>query len=127
MTKVWDVLPKSVSKLVVDISHPIIVSPDSHRAMHIPPDDMKPLISLTKLRELRIFGMRDSCQCIIWETVFRNEAEDKGMHVLDLRMAGAPLVRNDHWVKAKDVEGLKVINHDDVVSCSKDRINLPTA
>jgi hypothetical protein len=75
-------------------------------------EDMMPLVEFTKLRELRIFGMRDTCQSVIWEAVFRNEADDKGMHVLDLQMAEKPLVRQAHWVGASEVQGLKVSNPD---------------
>lgn len=116
MDTVWDALPKSLTKLIIDISRPIGVDQhDSKRNKYISQEGMKSLVEFTKLRELRIFGMRDTFQSVIWEAVFRNEADDKGMHVLDLQMAEKPLVRQKHWVGAKDVQGLRVSNEDEHV------------
>ena len=62
----------------------------------------------TKLKELRIFNMRDSLQPIIWETLFRIGNEGGTMRVLDLRMNHAPLIRVEGWIKADWVRGLDV-------------------
>jgi len=106
---VWDMLPMSLAKLIVDVSRPVDVDYNNGtQTKYITPEGMQPLIQFTKLRELRIFGMRGSFQSIIWETVFKNTADDKGMHVLDLQMAEKPLVRANHWVAAENVRGLKV-------------------
>ena len=43
--------------------------------------------------------------------MFRN-ISDGGIRVLDLQMAAAPLVRNEHWRKARDVFELTVSNDD---------------
>ncbi|KAF2691997.1 hypothetical protein K458DRAFT_438286 [Lentithecium fluviatile CBS 122367] len=113
MEMVWEVLPKTLTKLIIDVGRPVRV--DQHNPYHkkyISQESMKPLVEFNKLRELRIFGMRDTFQSIIWEAVFRNEADDKGMHVLDLQMAEKPLVREKHWVAANDLQGLKVSNKD---------------
>jgi hypothetical protein len=113
MDIVWAALPKTLKKLIIDVSHPIDIDHNNplHK-MYMSQDSMRLLIEFTKLRELRVFGMRDTFQSIIWETVFRNEADDKGMHVLDLQMAEKPLVRQKHWLAANDVKGLKVPNTD---------------
>jgi hypothetical protein len=113
MDIVWKALPRTLTKLIIDVSQPVEV--DRKNPLHkryMGQEAMKPLIEFTKLRELRIFGMRETFQATIWETVFRNEAEEKGMHVLDLQMVDKPLVRQKHWVKAEDVQGLKVVNED---------------
>jgi hypothetical protein len=113
MDIVWRALPRTLTKLIVDLSRPVEV--DRKNPLHkwyMCQETMKPLIEFTKLRELRIFGMRESLQATIWETVFRNEAEEKGMHVLDLQMVEKALVREKHWAKAEDVQGLKVTNGD---------------
>ena len=106
--------PLTLEKLVVDIGKPVHLDPtDFNRETYISQDSMKPLTTFTKLKELRLFGMQDSFQGIIWETVFHNEA-DEGIHVLDLQMAVRPLVRQKSWVEAADVTGLSVpINIDD--------------
>ncbi|KAF1958592.1 hypothetical protein CC80DRAFT_502542 [Byssothecium circinans] len=108
MSTIFDLLPKTLAKLIVDVSQPIKVSSDS-RPMYITQDDMKPLLDFTNLRELRVFGMRDSFQAIVWETVFRN-GRKHSMDVLDLRMASPPLVRKDDWIKAEEVVGLNVMD-----------------
>ena len=113
MDIVWEALPKTLAKLIIDVSQPVGV--DQLNPLHkkyISQDGMRPLVAFTKIRELRIFGMHDTFQSIIWETVFRNEADEKGMHVLDLTMAEKPIVREQHWVKAENVQGLKVSNKD---------------
>lgn len=79
-------------KLVLDIGKPIRIEPAAFiRKVYFSPDDMKLLVAFTKLKELRIFGMHESFQSVIWKTVFRNTT-DKGMSVLDLQMATPPLV-----------------------------------
>jgi hypothetical protein len=105
MDIVWKALPRTLTKLIIDVSQPVEV--DQKNPLHkryMGQEAMKPLIEFTKLRELRIFGMRETFQATIWATVFRNEAEEKGMHVLDLQMVDKPLVRQKHWVKAEDVQ-----------------------
>jgi hypothetical protein len=77
-----------------------------HRS-YITSREMKPLQEQRKLRELRLFHVHESLQCVVWDTVFRNTSKG-GMRVLDLQMASAPLVRAEHWRKAKDVVGLTV-------------------
>ncbi|KAF2643149.1 hypothetical protein P280DRAFT_505356 [Massarina eburnea CBS 473.64] len=109
---VFDVLPTSLKKLIIDVGQPVKASPNGG-ALYIPSEGMKPLLKFTNLQELRVFGMRESFQAIIWETVFRNKFGG-GMHVLDLRMASPPLVRKDSWIRAADVVGLIVTNEDPV-------------
>jgi hypothetical protein len=112
MENVWTVLPNTITKLIIDVSQPLDVSEqDPVSKKYITQEGMKPLTKFIKLQELRIFGMRETFQSTIWETVFRNEADD-GMRVLDLQLAEKPLVRQDHWVEANDVQGLKVSNPD---------------
>ena len=102
-------LPKSLTKLIIDIRQPVnIIKTSIESKVFISQDDMKPLVRYTKLRELRVFGMRDSFQALLWEVVYRNQSDDRGMHVLDLEMATAPFVRQDNWIKGTDVRGLKV-------------------
>ncbi|KAF2270893.1 hypothetical protein CC78DRAFT_573254 [Lojkania enalia] len=111
---VWGVLPTNLTKLVVDIGKPVrLNATDSHREIYISQDGMKPLVHLNKLEELRIFGMRDSFQSIIWETVYNNKSDNKYMRVLDLQMASRPLVREEVWRQAKDVGGLTVAQDED--------------
>lgn len=113
MEVVWDALPTTLSKLVVDVGQAVRLEPlDSMHALYLPLESMKPLVNFKKLEELRIFNMRDSLQPIIWETVFQNEAGNQGMRILELQMAAAPLVRKDHWIQGKAVEGLFVSNDD---------------
>ena len=108
MGSVWDALPTTLAKLVVDVGYPVrLDASDSKRPIYLKQECLKPLINYTNLNELRIFGMRDSYQSIIWETVYRNQVQG-GMRVLDLHMAAPPLVRQKSWVKAKDVHGLTV-------------------
>lgn len=64
---------------------------------------MSYLPNLTRLQELRILGMRDSFQLIIWQTVYQNS---HFMRVLDLQMAVPPVIRHKGWVKAENVRGL---------------------
>jgi hypothetical protein len=77
-----------------------------HRS-YITSREMKPLQEQRNLEELRLFHVHESFQCVVWNTVFRNTSKD-GMRILDLQMASAPLVRVEHWRKAKDVVGLTV-------------------
>lgn len=110
---VLEQLPKSMTKIILNIGQGICVQQDteySHMA-YITPTDMKPLLEQTELKELRLFSMQVSLQCVVWETVFRNKAKG-GMFLLDLGMATAPLVRKNHWLLAQDVVGLKVVNED---------------
>ncbi|KAJ4374263.1 hypothetical protein N0V83_003004 [Neocucurbitaria cava] len=110
---VLEKLPKSMTKIILNLGQGICVQQDteySHMA-YITPTDMKPLLEQTELKELRLFSMQVSLQCVVWETVFRNKAEG-GMFLLDLGMATAPLVRKNHWLLAQDVVGLKVVNED---------------
>ena len=69
--------------------------------------DMKPLKEFVKLKELRIFGMTESCQSIVWETVWRNEAEKKMMDLLELRMLLDPIIRSGpsqtKWTKGGEL------------------------
>lgn len=113
MMILWEALPTSLTKLAIDVGWPLSIDDrDPHRQNYLSQADMKPLVNFTKLQELRIFNMRDTLQSIVWECVFRNKAKDKGMKVLDLQMAAAPLVRRDHWAKGAKVNGLHVINDD---------------
>jgi len=113
MDIVWKALHRSLTKLIIDISRPIEVDRySSLRKKHMSQDGMKSLIGLTKLRELRIFGMRNTFQSITWEAVFRNKADENEMLVLDLQMAETPIVRQKHWGKPKEIQGLKVSNKD---------------
>jgi hypothetical protein len=109
----WPVLPLTLTKLIVDFSQPIALDPtDNNRPIYIHQDDVKPLISYTKLVELRIFGLMDAFQAIIWETVFRNQAEAGVMRVLDINTKSAPIVREGAWKSAGDVQGLDVPVHE---------------
>ncbi|KAF1841594.1 uncharacterized protein K460DRAFT_293250 [Cucurbitaria berberidis CBS 394.84] len=113
VTCIMEKLPTSMTKLILDLGQGIHLHHDgaySHKA-YITPADMKPLLKLTELKELRLFCMHDSLQPIVWENVFRNKSEG-GMRVLDLQMAAAPIVRSEHWRKAQDVVGLTVVNED---------------
>lgn len=113
MSVVWEELPTSLTKLVLDLGQPINVHHDVQQDRvidynyYITANEMKPLAHQTKLEELRLFRMQDSMQTSIWEAIFRNTSED-GMRVADLQMAAAPLVRSKHWHKAADVVGLTV-------------------
>ncbi|ORY02457.1 hypothetical protein BCR34DRAFT_636064 [Clohesyomyces aquaticus] len=105
----WGVLPSSLTKLVLDVSQPVgLDNTDEKRESYLLQSAMKPLVNFTKLEELRIFGMHDSFQAVIWETIYRNEAEGEGIRILDLAMASRPLIRDVGWLKAKRVEGLRV-------------------
>jgi hypothetical protein len=109
MEMIWSALPTTVTKLVLDVGYPIkLDADDSNRLIYLNQESMKPLINYTKLKELRIFGMRDTYQSTIWETVYRNEAEEGSMRVLELQMAAPPLVRHEGWSQATDVQGLRV-------------------
>ena len=113
MPVVWEKLTTSLTKLVLDLGQPIKVHYDvKHDHVieynsYIAANEMKPLVQQTQLKELRLFRMQDSMQSSIWETIFRNTSEN-GMHVADLQMAAAPIVRSMHWHKADDVVGLTV-------------------
>jgi hypothetical protein len=88
---------------------------DFNRPSYLDQESIRPLTHFTKLQELRIFGMRDSFQGVIWETVFRNDAdfEGKSMRVLDLTMASPPIVRHEGWIQGKNVVGLSVAEEDE--------------
>ncbi|USP82488.1 hypothetical protein yc1106_09762 [Curvularia clavata] len=113
MGKIWDTLPTNMTKLVLDLSQPIRIERDGdiEYKSYIAPKDMKPLVQQTQLEELRMFGMHDSMQAVVWETAYRNVSEG-GMRVVDLQMAAEPIVRMDHWRKAMDVVGLTVPKQD---------------
>ena len=90
MGSVWDALPTTLAKLVVDVGYPVrLDASDSKRPIYLKQECLKPLINYTNL------------------TVYRNQVQG-GMRVLDLHMAAPPLVRQKSWVKAKDVHGLTV-------------------
>ncbi|KAF2000228.1 hypothetical protein P154DRAFT_412777, partial [Amniculicola lignicola CBS 123094] len=109
MEAVWPALPKTLTKLVVNLDNPVhLDTADGNRRTYISHDAMRPLTTFTKLEQLRIFGMHDSFQSIIWETVYRNDADSKSMDVLDLSMKLVPLVRRSDWLKAEDVKKLTV-------------------
>lgn len=115
MEPVWVAVPNSLTTLVIDVGVPIRAdAADGYRETHISQAAMKPLTNFTKLRELRVFGMRSSFQSIIWETVFRNDSSDRGMFLLDLQMASAPIIRQPHWLKGENVSGLVVSNDHEV-------------
>lgn len=113
MSVVWEKIPTSLTKLVLDLGQPINVHHDVQQDRvvdynyYITANEMKPLVHQTKLEELRLFRMQDSMQASIWEAIFRNTSEN-GMRIADLQMAAAPLVRSKHWHKAEDVVGLTV-------------------
>ncbi|PZD46777.1 hypothetical protein A1F97_00553 [Pyrenophora tritici-repentis] len=113
MPVVWEKLPTSLTKLVLDLGQPMKVHHDvQHEKVieynsYITANEMKPLACQTQLKELRLLRIQDSMQSVVWETIFRNKSEDN-MRVADLQMAAAPLVRTKHWHKAEDVVGLTV-------------------
>ncbi|KAF1913972.1 hypothetical protein BDU57DRAFT_558891 [Ampelomyces quisqualis] len=106
---VFEKLPTTLKKLVIDVGEPVRLEQDGdvlHKSF-ITQNELKPLKEQVKLKELRLFRVRDSVQSIVWETVFRNTSEGS-MRVLDVQMAAAPIVRSERWKKAKDVAGLTV-------------------
>ncbi|KAF2709773.1 hypothetical protein K504DRAFT_345443, partial [Pleomassaria siparia CBS 279.74] len=107
---VWSALPSTtLSTLVIDVGAPVHLDSNySNRPTYISQESMKPLVNFRNLKELRIFNIHNSLQSIIWETVYRNTSDNKGMSVLDLSMASGPFVRDQPWNKAKDVMGLNV-------------------
>jgi hypothetical protein len=99
MAAVWNALPTTLTKLIIDLGQPIRYEVYGvQREHYIQSDDMQPLVQQTNLEELRLFRIPFSIQSIAWETVFRNE----------LQMADGPIVRNGHWRKADEVRGLNV-------------------
>lgn len=109
MVIVWEKLPTTLTKLVLDLGEPVRLDQDRdvlHKS-YITSTEMKPLQEQINLKELRLLRVHESFQSIVWNTVFRNTSEG-GMRVLDLQMAEAPLVRAEQWRKAKDVVGLTV-------------------
>lgn len=113
LPSVWDELPTSLTKLVLDLGQPIRLEQNGevlHRS-YITSNEMKPLQDQTQLKELRLFHIHNSFQPMIWETVFRNTSEG-GMRVLDVQMASPPIVRSEQWRRAKDVVGLTVPTED---------------
>lgn len=113
MSVVWETLPTSLTKLVLDLGQPVRIEQDGdiEYKSYITQADMRPLVQQTKLKELRLFRMHDSMQSIVWETIFRNVSES-GVRIADLQMAAEPLVRATHWHKAEDVVGLTVPKQD---------------
>ncbi|XP_014551631.1 hypothetical protein COCVIDRAFT_42068 [Bipolaris victoriae FI3] len=113
MSVVWETLPTSLTKLVLDLGQPIRIEQDGdiEYKSYITQTDMRPLVQQTELKELRLFRMHDSMQSVVWETIFMNVSES-GMRVADLQMAAEPLVRATHWHKAEDVRGLTVPKQD---------------
>jgi hypothetical protein len=111
MPSVFDDLPTKLSALVLDLGNPIRVVDDEFNVtkVHIIPDDMTPLVNQTRLRELRLFRLRDSLQFIAWNTVYLNK-HPGGMQVLELQMDAMPILRgnSNKWNKAVDVSGLTV-------------------
>ncbi|CAA9965261.1 hypothetical protein PTMSG1_08620 [Pyrenophora teres f. maculata] len=113
MPVIWEKLPTSLTKLVLDLGQPVKVHHDVQHDQvieynsYIASNEMKPLVQYTQLKELRLLRMQDSMQSLVWETIFRNTSEN-GMRVVDLQMAAAPLVRSKHWHTAEDVVGLTV-------------------
>ncbi|KAH8723897.1 hypothetical protein GQ44DRAFT_740652 [Phaeosphaeriaceae sp. PMI808] len=105
----WEVLPLTLTKIVLDLGEPVRIEhngEDLYKA-YIAPEDITPLQLQTKLKELRLFRVRDSMQSIVWETIFRNTS-DTGMLVLDIQMAVMPMVRSKQWLEANNVTGLNV-------------------
>jgi hypothetical protein len=108
MAAVWNALPTTLVKLVVDLGQPIRFEVYGvQREHYIQSDDMEPLLQQTRLKELRLFRLPFSMQSIAWETVFRNTSKG-GMQILELQMADQPIVRTEHWTKAGEVRGLNV-------------------
>jgi hypothetical protein len=108
MAAVWNALPTTLTKLIIDLGQPIRYEVYGvQREHYIQSDDMQPLVQQTNLEELRLFRIPFSVQLIAWETVFRNTS-DGGMQILELQMADGPIVRNGHWRKADEVRGLNV-------------------
>jgi hypothetical protein len=98
-----------LTKLVLDLGEPVRLDQDGdllHKS-YITADEMKPLQEQVELKELRLLRVHNTLQPLVWETVFRNTSEGS-MHVLDLQMASAPIVRSSQWRKANDVAGLTV-------------------
>jgi hypothetical protein len=95
--------------LVLDLGQPVRLDQDGDvlHESYITANEMKPLLEYVKLKELRLFQVRDSLQPLVWETVFRHRLED-AMRVLDIQMAAAPIVRSEQWRRAKNVAGLTV-------------------
>jgi hypothetical protein len=106
---VWESLPTKLTKLVLDLGEPVRLDQDGNvlHKSYITANGMKPLLEFVKLKELRLFQVRDSLQPLVWETVFRHRSED-AMRVLDIQMAAAPIVRSEQWRRAKNVAGLTV-------------------
>jgi hypothetical protein len=108
MAAVWNALPETLMKLIVDLGQPIRYEVYGvQREHYIQSNDMQPLVLQTHLKELRFFRIPFSMQFIAWETVFRNTSNG-GMQILELQMADGPIVRNEHWREANEVRGLNV-------------------
>ncbi|KAF2876926.1 hypothetical protein BDV95DRAFT_601337 [Massariosphaeria phaeospora] len=108
METAWKYIPTTVTKLIIDVGRQMRYDPaDPERKIYMSMQEMKPLVNFSKLEELRLFSMQEPMQCVIWETVFRNEADSGAMQVLELRMASFPLVRHEDWLTADQVTGLK--------------------
>lgn len=113
-------LPRKLVKLRFDIQHPVrLDTSDFRRPIYFQRRDMKPLTEFVKLKELRIFGMMESCQSVIWETVWRSEAEGKMMELLELTMCLDPIIRSGpsqtKWVKADGVKSIMRLSKDEAV------------
>ncbi|OCK79707.1 hypothetical protein K432DRAFT_454492 [Lepidopterella palustris CBS 459.81] len=116
----WSAISPNLEKLRTNIGVPVRFDlEDFGRPVYIQQEEMEPLTNLTKLKELRIFQMMESFQSIIWETVWKNQSEDKMMEILDLRMCLEPIVRSDScrtdWIKAEKVEGVMKLGEGEVL------------
>ena len=113
-------LSRQLVKLRFDIRRPVrLDASDFRRRTYFQQRDMKPLNEFVKLKELRIFGMTESCQPIVWETVWRNEAKKKMMDLLELKMFLDPIIcsgpSQTKWAKAGEVKSLMKLGKDDAV------------
>ena len=110
MPSILDDLPTKLSVLVLDLGNHVRVFEEFNvTKVHIIPSDMTPLVKQTRLRELRLFRLRDSLQFIAWNTVYLNKRPG-GMQVLELQMDVMPILRgnSNKWHKAVDVSSLTV-------------------
>lgn len=110
-----DLNKRKLTKLVLDLNNDVRVADHALDGRfltkhHITPEEMEPLLSQTRLVELRLRRLRDSMQLIAWKTVYLNELPG-GMRTLELQMHDMPILRNNSnskWHKAADVRGLTV-------------------
>ena len=95
MPSILDDLPTKLSVLVLDLGNHVRVFEEFNvTKVHIIPSDMTPLVKQTRLRELRLFRLRDSLQFIAWNTVYLNKRPG-GMQVLELQMDVMPILRGN--------------------------------